>query len=286
MGGVFGGLAGAAVLSSYGWPWIFILGALVAALLWISAVVALPESPAFIVTRRPPNALQKLNRVLARLGHSTVAALPLAPSRSRASYRALFTRELAGVTVRFTVVYALVVTTAYFMLSWMPQLITEAGFPPSEASLVSAVASLVGVGAALIMGTLARHGGAARVAAGCMVGLSIATAAFGFTPSLLPAIMISVSVFGFFLSGSTAVFYATMTVAYPASARVSGIGFVMGVGRVLSVAGPVLAGWMFAAGMTRAEVSLVFAVGALLGGLLLVTLPARHPRAQFSSVRA
>jgi hypothetical protein len=55
--------------------------------------------------------------------------------------------------------------------------------------------------------------------------------------------------------------------------RVTGIGFILGIGRVSSVLGPALAGWMFAAGLSRGQVSLFFAAAPVLAGLILLTLP-------------
>ena len=60
-----------------------------------------------------------------------------------------------------------------------------------------------------------------------------------------------------------------MTESFPASLRASGIGLVMGAARIASAAGPALAGVMFAHGMTRASVSLIFAVGPLVAAILI-----------------
>lgn len=273
MGSVVGGLAAALLLQGAGWTWVFLVGAIVAAALFVAALLGLPESPAFIISRRAPNALKQLNGVLSRLGKSPLAALPPAPGARHSSYRALFAPGMAGTTLRLSAVFTLASLSAYFILSWLPQLIADAGFPSSTASMISASTSLVGIAGALILGMLARRAGPARVAAGALVGLGVAVVAFGFTPPAFWLIVASTAVCGFFLAGGTALFAATMAAAFPPLIRVSGVGFVTGFGRVLSAIGPLLAGWLFAAGLSRGEVSIVFAAGTVLGGLLLATSP-------------
>ena len=68
-----------------------------------------------------------------------------------------------------------------------------------------------------------------------------------------------------------------MTESFPALARVSGIGFVMGLGRLTSGLGPYAAGALFAVGWTRLGISLLFAAAAVSAGLLLAT-GIRRPR--------
>jgi MFS family permease len=269
LGGVTGGLIAAAILKAHPWLWVFNVGAAAGAVLLLLTAVGLPESPAFLIDRRPREALHKLNRVLLRLGQAPLTDLPRPLKAEHASYRALFAAGMAAVTIRFAIVYMLVVTAAYYLLSWLPQLIADAGYPPSTASLVSATSALVGVPAGLIFGALAARIGPMRLAASAMIGFGAALAGIGFVPPALPYLLIAASACGFFLAATTAVFYASMTATFPPLMRVSGMGLVMGTGRLVSGLGPFLAGVMFAAGLTRTAVSLTFAAIACLGGIIL-----------------
>jgi MFS family permease len=150
-------------------------------------------------------------------------------------------------------------------------MIADAGFSPSDASQVSAIASLVGVVSSVVLGALANRLGPVRVASGTMIGFGLAIAVFGITPPVLPMLTLAACASGFCLSATTAVFYSTLAVSFPPNIRVSGIGFVIGIGRVSSVLGPAIGGWMFAAGLAREEVLLVFAVVPVIAGLILAT---------------
>ena len=105
-----------------------------------------------------------------------------------------------------------------------------------------------------------------------MVAFGLALAALGFAPAVLPLILVCAMACGFF-SGCRGVFYASLSDVFSPLTRASGIGFVMGVGRVFSAFAPLLAGWMFTAGAVRGVVSLVFAAGAVLAGLLFAAAP-------------
>lgn len=270
VGGVMGGLVAAAILKKHEWHWVFIGGVVAGVALLILTAFRLPESPAFLIERRPANALARLNRVLLQIGQQPLAALPEQAAVRRASYRALFAKGMAATTIRFAVVYLLVTTAAYYVISWLPQLVADAGFPPSTGSLVAATSSAVGIAAGLIFGSLASRIGPARLTGTALIGFGFALASLGFVPAALAPLLIAASACGFFLSAATAVFYASLTETFPPLMRVTGIGFVMGFGRLLSGVGPFFAGAMFAAGFGRSGVSAIFAGLAVIAGLLML----------------
>lgn len=164
-GGVAGGVAAAALLGRAGWPAVFLAGAGAAAVLFALLAAVLPESAAHLVSSRSLDALPRLNRVLARFGQPQVDALGLRPRAKRAAYPSLFTPDLVRVTGLLTLVNLLLTTASYYVLSWLPQLVASAGFGASKASLVSATASLVGIGSGVLLGAAAAKFGARRLAA-------------------------------------------------------------------------------------------------------------------------
>lgn len=164
-------------------------------------------------------------------------------------------------------------TTAviYYVLSWLPQMVTDAGFDPSRASLVSAVANLVGISGGITLGALARSAGLNRMTVGAIAGLGLSIAAFGSTPPSFSLLVMAAGVCGFFIFAASAGFYATLATAFEDAARASGTGFVIGLGRISSAIAPLLAGWLFATGLGRAEVSAAFGVSAIAAALVLAT---------------
>ena len=231
----------------------------------------LPESPAFLLARRRPDALPRANAVLMRFGRLALSVLPAPPALGSSGYRALFAPAMAAATLRLTAANGIYVMTVYYVLSWLPQLVADAGFKPSTASLVSAVANLTGAAGGLLLGVAARRFGLPRLVVGALLGLGLSTAAFGFSPPSLPLLVTAAAVCGFFLISGIAGLYATIAATFTAESRASGSGFVIGVGRATSATAPYIAGWMFAAGLSRSVVSLAFALCAAAAAAVLLT---------------
>ncbi len=169
-GSIVGALVAAVLLKHVGWPAVFVSGAIAGALLLPVIMLWLPESPSFLIARRPSDALERLNRILLRLGRPAFSELPPGAASKRASYRSLFAPELIGITLRLGAVQILVSTTAYYFISWLPQVIADLGFPASTASLASAVSSVVGMISGLLFGFFAARFGPVRLASIAMIG--------------------------------------------------------------------------------------------------------------------
>lgn len=275
LGGVIGGFGAAAILKAATWHWVFFAGSIAGALLFVLVLLTLPESPTFLIAKRAHGALERTNGVLSRLGHPAISELPAAVDRERTRYRALFEPGLRPIVLRLTAVAILIATASYYILNWMPQMVVDAGFTPAQGSLVSAQSGMIGFLGGVVFAVFASRFPPTRVAAAAMTGGALALAAVGLVPPVLNLFVLSAGVLGFCLAGTTGMMYTILANTFPAGLRASGMGFVMGVMRIASAAGPALAGLMFAQGMTRAGVSLIFAVGPLVAAVLVATLPTK-----------
>jgi AAHS family 4-hydroxybenzoate transporter-like MFS transporter len=269
VGGVLGGVLSALFLRSFGWESIFIAGFVLSTLLIPITLMILPESPTFLEQRRPRNALNRLNIVLERCGQPRLTALPEATLRSRTGYAGLFASQRRATTIGLAIANVLYAAAAYYVLSWLPQMVTDAGFSPADGSLVSAGASVVGVFAGIALGWLAARYSAISLTTACTVGLALALLGFGMVPPIWGALMGAAAAMGLFLYAGVSGFYYTIAQSFDVAVRATGAGFVIGGGRLASAVAPLLAGWLFAVGAGRGMVSLVFAILALSAGLVL-----------------
>ncbi len=284
LGGVVGGLTASALLPTLGWPWVFLVGAISSGVLLVAAAILLPESPGYLAALRSPDALGRLNRALVRLGHSAVATLPAASDHDRAGYRALFAPGMAAVTIRLAAVIVLVSSSAYYLLNWIPQFVTDMGFSNSTGSRVSAFSNLIGVPGGAVAGACAARFRPGRLASVVMIGMGLSVAAFGFTPARLPLVMLSAGLFGFFLSASVAANYGLIAATFPPLTRAAGVGLTLGAGRIASAIGPALAGMFLGWGVPRGEVSLGFAVGPVIAAAIVASLLSRAAPLAFQHV--
>lgn len=270
LGGLVGGLASAVLLKAFGWPAVFVAGFVAACVLIPVVLLFLPESLAFLLAKRRPDSLARVNALLMRCGFELGSNLPSEQASDSAGYVAVFARPQIATTVCVTIANLLFVMTVYYVLSWLPQMVAEAGFPASTASFVAAIANLAGIGGGIALGWFARRAGLNRLTVAALVGLGLATAAFGSTPASLPLLIGAAGVCGFFLYGGIAGLYATFAVSFTAESRASGTGFVIGIGRIGSAGAPLLAGWLFSSGLGHGVVSALFGACAALGGMVLL----------------
>ncbi|MBW8841054.1 MAG: MFS transporter, partial [Sphingomonadales bacterium] len=76
IGAVLGGSIAAQLLKGSDWRAVFEFGAIVTACFVPLVWFLVPEPVQFLISRRPPGALDRVNATLARMGHAPVEALP------------------------------------------------------------------------------------------------------------------------------------------------------------------------------------------------------------------
>ncbi len=270
LGGVIGGFAAGILLQYFEWPSVFLMGVGLALLLTPFVVWGLPESLGYLLERRDDKALPRVNALLARLGHPAIDQLPPRTQRTKSSYAAIFEKAQIFATAQMTAVNFMFVVATYYFLSWLPQMIADAGFGASAASAASATANLSGVAGAITLGFLARKFELRRLVMLAMIGFGIATACFGFAKPELPVLIGMAAIAGGFLIAGVTGIFTLIGGAFAPHMRATGTGFVIGVGRGGSAIAPAVAGVLFGLGAGRAEVSLVFGVCAVIAGLLLL----------------
>lgn len=276
IGGTAGGLLAALLLVWFNWPAVFLLGGFAALLLLPAVLRWMPEPPSFLLERPNAKSLSRLNMYLARCGAPALERLPERGEwPATGGYREIFAPGQLGTTLRITVVNLLYITTVYYMLSWMPQMIADTGSSPSAATAVAALAALAGVVSQLVVGLSGAGPKVKLLIPAVMLGAGATTALFGLVPPSLVVLAPAAALVGAFLYAGISGLYAAIVYSFHPRMRATGVGFVMGIGRAAGAIAPALAGWLFALGATRGLVSVAFSISAVVAGLLLLGL--RHP---------
>lgn len=266
IGATLGGFAAVYLIKQFGWPTVYIFGAVVALILMPVALKTIPESIVFLVVRRPQNALVTLNRILSRIGHAAITELPTPVTNAQPSgltVFAIFKRPYHIGTLAGSVFYFSVMTTAYFLLSWLPRVMTSLGFTVSIGIAASLLLNIGGVIGCLIYGFLAARLGGRRLAIVFLLGLGVTTTLFGHLPVHATVLLIDATAIGFCLHTSIAALYALVPFSFPAAIRTTGTGFAMSIGRLGAVTGPFVAGLLMAAGTSRSSLFAALAIPML-----------------------
>ncbi|WP_375402991.1 MFS transporter [uncultured Sphingomonas sp.] len=270
VGATVGGFIAAVLLRFYDWRAVFLFGSGMALLLLPAVLRWLLEPPEFLIERPGEPSLFRLNDYLFRCGVDPVDALPAPTRRStETAYSAIFAREQRGTTLMITAVNFLYTTTVYFVLSWMSQIVADAGFSASTATALAALAALAGVFAQLFVGVASARAGRRMLVPAVMLAAAGTTALFGFVPASLVPLASMAALLGAFIYGGIAGLYAAIVTSFPTRMRATGVGFVLGIGRGAGALAPAVAGALFAGGFALGVVSGVLALGALAAGLLL-----------------
>ena len=271
VGVVLGGLVAAWLLTWSDWRTVFIFGGIMSAIFIPLILIFLPESISFLVQRGPARAMERINATLGRWGHATIAAMPpIVPVAERGRPSDIFRPGLLVTTLVLSGGYFLHILTFYYMQSWIPKIVVDLGFTQPQGSRVLVWANLGGVMGGAAIGALSARFGLKRLTTLVTFGTAIVVSAFGFVAPTLTAITAIVFVAGFFWNAAVVGFYALAARNFPTHVRATGTGFMIGFGRGGAALAPILAGFLFQAGLGRDMVSVLMALGSLLGAVLLL----------------
>lgn len=283
VGSILAGLVAAILLPRFGWPAIFFCGSAVAIALIPVIARFLPESIMYLAGAQGTKREAKLNDLLARFDLPPVELIEV-PARKR-GYSRIFSPDQRAGTLRMGALAFLIALPIYFGLTWTPQIVVDSGLSHETAGIFSIVSGACGIAGGIIVGWLSSRWGPNRVVPFVMIGLGLGLIAFGLAPSDVLTMSAVISIIGLCLFGSAAGLYAVLAGHFSDEARAAGCGFAIGMGRIASIIAPLVAGWMFASGLGKAEISCVWGMSALLaGGLLAAPLIVSRDRQKKPSV--
>lgn len=274
VGATLGGLCAVYLIEGFGWRSVYVFGSLLALVLLPILVRFLPESLDYLVVNRPENALARVNKILQKIGITPLASLGGDNARgSIPSIRPKLFKGALGVRIMAScAVYFCVMSTCYFLLSWTPQILTQSGATQSMGISGSLVMNIGGIVGCLIYGVMAQKLGGRKLASLFMAGLFVAATAFAAVPVGGPLLMLSAAAVGFCLYTAINALYFLVPSSLPAEIRSTGTGVAMAAGRLGAVAGPLLAGFLMAMGLSKVVFVALLSVPMLLAAVLVYSL--------------
>lgn len=150
-------------------------------------------------------------------------------------------------------------TVLYMLLNWLPSLLIGQGFSRPQAGAVQILFNLGGAAGSFLTGRMMDRGFAGWAVFIAYAGMLASLAGLGLSSSF-GLILLAGFTAGYCAIGGQLVLYAVAPTLYPTQVRATGVGASVAVGRLGSMAGPLAAGQILAA-------------GAGVGGLLLAASP-------------
>jgi MFS family permease len=279
LGAIIGGVAASEwLLPVYGWRGVFDFGAIVTAALIPIVLIIIPETAAYHAAR---GNLAGVNKTLRAFGKPPIDSLPpTAEGAAKPKVTDILSNpKLRPVTLLLAFGYMFHTITFYYILKFAVQIVADypPGYPPSEAATVLTWANVGGFAGSLIFGfVMGRLGIRWPTALALLIG-SVAVASFGMGRESLSAWQWATIVTGFFTNAAISGYYAAFARGFPAYARATGTGFVLGVGRLGAAGSPIIAGALFGwlGNDQLLTVSGIMALGSIASLILFLMLPER-----------
>jgi MFS transporter, AAHS family, 4-hydroxybenzoate transporter len=246
-GAMIASLLAHSLVPSWGWASLFYVGGVLPLLVAIVALRRLPESVRFLILARARQT------EIARILHAVAPDVPIEGTTrfevresgaTSVSFAALFGRGRTSTTALLVVVVALNMSMLYFTLNWLPMLLNGAGLSREHALLCTVVVNTSGGLGAMAWGLLMDRFGGVRVMATAGVAAFAGLALLGVGHDRLALLLPALVLVGAAILGGLPGLYVVIASVYPTAIRSTGLGAVLGVARIGSVAGPAAGGFL------------------------------------------
>jgi AAHS family 4-hydroxybenzoate transporter-like MFS transporter len=267
LGSLLGGVLAHQLIPVFGWRAVFVAGGVLPLLLVPVLWFTLPESLRFLVLagRNPRAVAAALARAKSDETPEAMAArLRTSEGVVKRSIRELFNDGRGRATAVLWIVFFLSLLDVYLLVSWLPTALNQAGVPAQTAIILG---SLLQVGA--LIGTmlcglgLDRFGGN-RVLVPAYLVAALSIAAIGlYSSASLPLTTVAVVLAGAGIIGGQTAANALAAGSYPTQIRSTGVGWALGIGRIGSIVGPLVASVLLSMHVSIKGIFLISAIPAL-----------------------
>ena len=272
VGAAAGGFIAAWTIADYGWPWVFYIGGIAAIPMFIGISLAIPESVRFMIVKGAPvsDIAAIVQRLRPRADLSDVTRYLAGEESRKNSPASLFEDGRALVTILLWLSFIASFTGHYFITGWMPTVLSDDGLSIAEANSAMGFFQLGGaIGSFLIAFLLDRIG--IRVVALTFLAATPVVAVLGMQMPY-SVLLTNMLIAGIGVLGGQIGLNALAGTIYPTYMRATGAGWGLGVGRVGSVAGPIVGGLLLSMGLTRPTLLLLTAIPLFFCGIALFAL--------------
>ncbi|MFH0730288.1 MAG: MFS transporter [Pseudomonadota bacterium] len=268
------GLTAMLIIPTYGWRMPLLFGLLPILFLPVLAF-ALPESIRFLVSKGKFNSAVKEIRKMERAAglsprnwETEHFALPSTPPAG--SIKELFSHRLAFMTLLIWATYFFNLLVVYGLATWLPSLLVKSGFSLVKSYSFGFIQALGASAGGFLLGWLMdRFGRKSGLLVAYLAG-GVAIWMFGIVSSNTSLYIVGAAT-GVFVIGAQIAQHVVSGEVYPTHVRSTGVGWALTIGRLGSIVGPILGGYLQMMGMTFSQYFVVFAIPSFIcAGLVLM----------------
>jgi AAHS family 4-hydroxybenzoate transporter-like MFS transporter len=284
IGSMTAGLLAARIVEALGWQSVFIVGGVLPLMLAPLLALALPESVRFLASKEGKQ--DRVGRLMRRIDPALPADARFVlddSSDARMSVAALFRNGRARRTLLLWLMVFCSLLDLYLLSNWLPTQIASLGISVTMAILISIMLQVGGL-SGMFLGLIIDKVGPARVLAFCYVVAAVAIAGIALAGNAVVLLVVFIGAAGFGVIGGQIAANSVAAATYPTEIRSTGVGWFLGVGRIGSIVGPALAGFMLSVGVSNRDVFLMAVIPALVAACAAAALG--RPRAAGAAATA
>ena len=270
MGAIVGGIISVYLLSEFGWRSLFMFGGLSSLAMIPIAYWVLPESMDFLLSRGDKQSVDRINELSRKMDLPVIGmTIPSEERQADVNLKTLLSQPYTQKTCFIWCAFFCLMYAFYYVVSWTPKLLVDAGLTTTQGISAGIYLQVGGILGAVSLGALAARFDVNRLTAGYLVMSVVSMMVFGMGELSLVSLMACASIMGFFLIGAMIGLYTIAPALYPASQRVTGIGWAIGVGRVGAILSPLIGGVLLSYGLSSSESISFFAFPLLIASFVV-----------------
>ena len=266
------------ILPEYGWRSMFVFGGLITLGMVVVAWLMIPESLKYLLEKQPKNALIKINEILQKLKHSPIDELPerIKSHKNKTTLlnnmRMLLSPKYRSLSLTLWTAFFCAFSTLYFLMSWIPKLMENAGYDMAAGRNAFFLFNLGGVIGIYLLGYLSIKWKLTNLIFNLSIASAISMIAFALAPNELNTLLILIVMIGILQQSAFTGLYGVAAKAYPTEIRSTGVGWAIGLGRIGAVIGPALAGYLILAGYDMSANFMFFSIPMIVCGFIAYRL--------------
>jgi len=270
-GSAAAGLLGSHVVTAYGWKGLLVLGGILpialAPVLW----ALLPESARYLTLKgaRSEMIAAVLQRVAPEADLQDAIFSGVRQPKGSPMLQ-LFEKGLATGTLLIWLTFFMSLLVFYLLSSWLPLVITNAGFSLANASLMAATLATGGTAGAIVIGRLMDRFDPRLVLAVSYVLAGVFVVLLGSATGSPRLLVFAIFGAGFGAAGAQVGVNALAATYYPTASRATGVSWANAFGRIGSVLGSTVGGFLLSFGWDLATVFSVAAIPAFVAGAAML----------------
>jgi len=268
------GLVSILLVPRFGWQALFWVGGILPIVVAIFLMAMLPESVKFLVLseRHRARAIATLKKVLPGV-HVPIDAKFVMHAKTAVDrgIGQLFKGWLAWVTPLLWLTFAMNLMVFYFINSWTPTLVTQAGVDARTAAFGLSMFQVGGALGGVVLCRFVDRSGLKLLSALFFVCIPV-VGLVGYTIGSGTFYVVGLFVVGFCVLGLQAGLNAMPGILYPTSCRANGAGYAFGIGRIGAVVGPLVGGVLVSEHVGLHSIFLLVAIPVCVGALACFAL--------------